>query len=85
MIALLHQVADPEHREGARWAEMRTHRIMSGALTGASSKLNAEWEFISLLKEEGRKSADAFLTAHGEDIGKTFHCRSRRTARGMLR
>jgi NTE family protein len=72
MIALLHQVADPGHGEGARWAEMRTHRIMSEALTnfGASSKLNAEWEFVSLLKEEGRKSADAFLTVHGEDIGK---------------
>src|ERR1700688_3662270 len=72
MIALLHEVADPGHGEGARWAGMRTHLIMSDALTdfGASSKLNAEWEFVSLLKEEGRKSADAFLTAHGEDIGK---------------
>src|ERR1700676_5072231 len=72
MIALLRQVADPGHGEGARWAGMRTHRIMSDALAhfGASSKLNAEWEFVSLLKEEGRKSAGTFLTAHGEDIGK---------------
>ena len=72
MIALLRQVADPGHGEGARWAGMRTHRIMSDALAGfgASSKLNAEWEFVSLLKDEGRKSADAFLTAHSEDIGK---------------
>jgi NTE family protein len=72
MMALLRQVADPGHGEGARWAGMRTHRIMSDALAtfGASSKLNAEWEFVSLLKEEGRKSADTFLTAHGEDIGK---------------
>jgi NTE family protein len=72
MIALLRQVADPGHGEGARWAGMRVHRIMSDALAdfGASSKLNAEWEFVSLLKEEGRKSADAFLTAHGKDIGK---------------
>jgi NTE family protein len=72
MIALLREVADPGHGEGARWAGMRTHRIMSDALAdfGASSKLNAEWEFVSLLKEEGRKSADAFLAAHGEDIGK---------------
>ena len=87
MIALLRQVADPGHGEGARWAGMRTHRIMSDALAdfGASSKLNAEWEFVSLLKEEGRKSADAFLTAHGEDIGKRLHGRSRRAARGMLR
>jgi NTE family protein len=72
MIALLRQVADPGHGEGARWAGMRTHRIMSDKLAalGASSKLNAEWEFVSLLKEEGRKSADAFLTAHDKDIGK---------------
>ena len=72
MIALLRQVADPGHGEGARWAGMRMHRIMSDELAnfGASSKLNAEWEFVSLLKEEGRKSADAFLAAHGEDIGK---------------
>jgi len=72
MIALLHEVADPGHGEGARWAGMRTHRIMSDTLAdfGASSKLNAEWGFVSLLKEEGRKSADAFLAAHGEDIGK---------------
>jgi len=72
MIALLREVADPGHGEGARWAGMRTHRIMSDALAnfGASSKLNAEWEFVSLLKREGRKSADAFLTAHGKDIGK---------------
>jgi NTE family protein len=72
MMALLRQVADPGHGEGARWAGMRTHRIMSDALAGfgASSKLNAEWGFVSLLKEEGRRSADAFLTAHGEDIGK---------------
>jgi NTE family protein len=72
MIALLRQVADPGHGEGARWAGMRTHRIMSDKLAdfGASSKVNAEWEFVSLLKDEGRKSADAFLAAHGEDIGK---------------
>src|SRR6266404_4307858 len=52
MIALLRQVADPGHGEGARWAGMRTHRIMTDALAefGASSKLNAEWEFISMLK-----------------------------------
>jgi NTE family protein len=72
MMALLRQVADPGHGEGARWAGMRTHRIMSDKLAdfGASSKLNAEWEFVSLLKDEGRKSADAFLSVHGADIGQ---------------
>jgi NTE family protein len=72
MIALLRQVADPGHGEGARWAGMRTHRIMTDTLAdfGASSKLNAEWEFVSLLKQEGRKSAEIFLAAHGDDLGQ---------------
>ena len=72
MIALLRQVADPGHGEGARWAGMRTHRIMTDTLAefGASSKLNAEWEFVSLLKQEGRKSADVFLAAHADDLGQ---------------
>ena len=72
MIALLRQAADPGTGEGARWAGMRTHRIMTDRLAelGASSKLNAEWEFLTLLKEEGRRSADGFLAAHGEDVGK---------------
>jgi NTE family protein len=72
MMALLGQVADPGHGEGARWAGMRTHRIMTDTLAGfgASSKMNAEWAFVSLLKQEGRKSADAFLVTHGDDIGK---------------
>jgi NTE family protein len=72
MISLLRQVADPGHGEGARWAGMRTHRIMTDTLAefGASSKLNAEWEFVSLLKQEGRKSADVFLAAHGDDLGQ---------------
>jgi len=72
MIALLRQVADPGTGEGARWAAMRTHSIRTDKLAelGASSKLNAEWEFVTMLKEEGRRSADAFLAAHGNDLGQ---------------
>lgn len=71
MIALLRQVADPGHGEGARWAGMRTHRIWTDRLAafGASSKLNAEWEFVAVLKEEGRRCADRFLAAHADDLG----------------
>jgi NTE family protein len=71
MIALLRQAADPGHGEGARWAAMRTHRIMTDKLAefGASSKLNAEWEFLAILKAEGRKSAGEFLISHGADLG----------------
>ena len=71
MIALLRQVADPGTGEGARWARMRTHRIMTNMLAefGASSKLNAEWDFVSLLRDEGRRTASEFLDKHGHDVG----------------
>jgi NTE family protein len=71
MIALLRQVADPGTGEGARWAQMRTHRIMTDMLAqfGASSKLNAEWEFIAMLRTEGRRAASEFLDTNGNDIG----------------
>ena len=37
---------------------------------GASSKLNAEWEFLMMLRTEGRRAASEFLDAHAKDIGK---------------
>jgi NTE family protein len=71
MIALLRQVADPGTGEGARWASMRTHRIQTSMLAdlGASSKLNAEWDFLVMLRDEGRRAADAFIAEHGADVG----------------
>jgi NTE family protein len=36
---------------------------------GYSSKLIAEWSFFCMLRDEGRKSAAAFLDAHGPDLG----------------
>jgi NTE family protein len=71
MIALLRQVADPGRGEGARWAGMRTHRIMSEMMTdlGYSSKLNAERDFLWMLRAEGRLAASAFLEAHSDDLG----------------
>lgn len=72
MIALLRQVADPGTGEGARWARMNTHRIKSDALAtfGASSKLNAEWAFVSKLRDEGRRAAGEFIEMHGDDLGQ---------------
>ena len=51
---------------------MRIHRIASEMLTelGASSKLNAEWEFFSLLHNEGRRTAQAFLDTNASDLGR---------------
>jgi NTE family protein len=71
MIAVLRQVSDPGNCEGARWAGMRIHRISSPMMLnlGYSSKLNGEWDFLSMLHAEGRRCATAFLAAHGNDIG----------------
>ena len=72
MIALLRQVADPGSTEGAQWAHMRIHLIASALLStlGASSKFNAEWDFLCMLRDEGRRCADAFLVANSANIGK---------------
>ena len=72
MIALLRQVVDAGTGEGARWAQMRAHRIKSDMLVqfGASSKLNAEWEFVAMLRAEGRRAASEFLDLSGDDLGK---------------
>jgi NTE family protein len=71
MIALLRHVADPGSGEGARWARMRTHRIMTEMMTelGYSSKLIAEGAFLEMLHDEGRRTASAFLAEHANDLG----------------
>jgi NTE family protein len=72
MMAVLRQVADAGNSEGKLWARMRIHRIASPLMTelGYSSKLNAEWDFLCLLREEGRRCAQGFLEAHRDDLGK---------------
>jgi NTE family protein len=74
MIALLRRVANPGDEEGAKWAKMRVHSVTNDIMTelSASSKLIAEWDFFCLLRDAGRRSAEAFLQQHGENIG----CRS---------
>lgn len=71
MMALLKRVADPSDDEGARWARMRIHRITSDMMLdlGYSSKLNAEWRFLVMLRDEGRRAASLFLEHHAKDLG----------------
>jgi NTE family protein len=72
MIALLRQAADPGHSEGELWAGMRIHRVTSEIMVelGYSSKLNAEWDFLCMLRDAGRRSADSFLETSGADLGR---------------
>jgi NTE family protein len=53
------------------WASVRLHRITTPMMVelDASSKLNAEWAFLGMLRDEGRRRAEAFLEAHGGDLG----------------
>jgi NTE family protein len=69
--ALLRKAADPGSGEGRVWANMRVHRIASEVMIdlGYSSKLLAEWEFFRMLRDEGRNAAQAFLDAHGKELG----------------
>jgi NTE family protein len=72
MMALLRSVAEPGNEKTAHWARMRVHLVRSDMLLelGASSKLNAEWEFLTMLRDEGRRAAEAFLANHGDALGQ---------------
>lgn len=72
MMALIRQGADARNPAAKHWAEMRIHLVRSHMLTGlgASSKLNAEWPFLTMLRDEGRRAAGEFLATHGQSLGK---------------
>nr|WP_245404856.1 patatin-like phospholipase family protein [Ancylobacter gelatini] len=54
------------------YRNLRMHRI-DGAeklvALDASTKMNAEWEFLQFLRDIGRESAETFLEKHFDDIG----------------
>ena len=72
MIALLRRVADPGHDEGAKWAKMRVHSVTNEIMKelSASSKMIAEWDFLCLLRDKGRVSAQSFLDQHVNNLGR---------------
>jgi NTE family protein len=72
MIAVLRRIVNPGGGEGAQWANMRIHYVKNALMNelGASSKLNAEWEFLSMLRAAGRDAAEAFLSENAESLGR---------------
>jgi NTE family protein len=71
-IHLLHQLIEAEGLELERYRDMRVHLIhAAGELRhlDASSKLNAEWHYLTHLRDRGRSWAAAFLDAHFDDLG----------------
>ena len=71
MIVLLRQVADPGDMEGVSWAGTRIHCVASDIMVdlGYSSKFNAEWDFLCMLRDVGREPAASFLATHAGDLG----------------
>ncbi len=71
MAAIMRKIADSGHAEGSRWGTMRLHRIAGDVMLdlGYSSKLNAEWPFLTMLRDKGREAADEFIRQHADDIG----------------
>jgi NTE family protein len=61
LLALLRGVAHPSDDKDARCARMRTHRIDSEVMLnlGYSPKLNADWDFLTMLRDEDHNAAEA--------------------------
>ncbi|MFD1378226.1 patatin-like phospholipase family protein [Fodinicurvata halophila] len=71
-IQLLHRLIEAEGLETERYRDMRIHLIHADEeLQGldSSSKLNAEWDFISYLYERGRALAERWLEENYDGLG----------------
>lgn len=72
-IQLLHQLIDAEGLELESYRAMRLHLIHAEHYVetlSASSKMNAEWDFLSRLHAQGRAWADQWLEANFDALGK---------------
>lgn len=59
---------DPTEARQMRIHSIRSDEQMAGL--GVSSKLNADWDFLTQLRDQGRARASAWLEAHAEAIGE---------------
>jgi NTE family protein len=72
-LAFLWELIHYENLERERYRDARLHRIHADPVMvelGASSKLNAEWAFLSYLRDVGRDAASQWLEKHYDDIGQ---------------
>ncbi len=71
-LAFLWEIIHYENLERERYRDVRIHSIYDEKTMlalGASSKLNAEWAFLTYLRDQGRKAAEAWLSQHFDDLG----------------
>lgn len=72
-ILLLKQLMDEEGLNRVRYTQVRLHRISAEQElrnVGVSSKLNAEWAFLTRLHGIGYRTAQQWLDCHFDDLGK---------------
>jgi NTE family protein len=66
------RLLDEGHLEGSRYRRMNLHVIHGEEplkRMSASSKFNAEWRFLTTLRELGREAAAEWLDRHFDDVG----------------
>jgi len=71
-IELLHELIEAEGLESERYRDIFVHLIHAHEELkdlDASSKMNAEWEYLTHLKERGQAWAEGFLERHFDDLG----------------
>ncbi|MFI5014355.1 MAG: patatin-like phospholipase family protein [Hyphomicrobiales bacterium] len=84
MIEFVTRMIDKNHLSTEDYKRLNMHRLAGGealAALSASTKLNAEWEFLTYMRDLGRQAARQWLEAHFADIG----VRSTLDLKGMLR
>ena len=52
------------------WNQIAETQTLETISLGSSSKLNAEWDFLVMLRDEGRRRAKEFLAHHSADLGR---------------
>jgi NTE family protein len=71
-LAFLWEIIHYEDLERERFRDVHVHAIHDEATMlelGVSSKLNAEWTFLTYLRDRGRSAAQRWLSAHYDDLG----------------
>jgi NTE family protein len=72
-ISFVTRLIEDGELDGARMKQMLIHEISAEdvmADLSVSSKLNADWEFLTELRDVGRTRAEAWLEAHFGDLGR---------------
>ena len=72
-IDFVHRLLEKGALDSADYRDMKVHVIENQEKLrplGASSKMNAEWNFLVHLRDIGRETADNWLTEHYKHIGQ---------------